>query len=65
MEFTGDAEGIAALKALHLRDKAYLKFLIAEARTNADLTARFTDAGRKWLIKFDPRTAKLEVSAAT
>lgn len=65
MEFVGDPEGIAALKALHARDKAYLKFLIGEARSNADFTARFSDAGKKWFIKFDPRTGKLEVSAAT
>ena len=65
MEFLGDADGIAALKALYAKDKSYLKFLIGEARSNTDFTARFTaDDGRKWLIKFDPRTGNLELSPA-
>jgi hypothetical protein len=61
VEFTGDPEGIAALKALYGRDKAYLKFLIGEARSNADFTARFSDGPKKWQIKFDPRTNTLDV----
>ena len=63
MEFLGDANGIAALKALWAKDKGYLKFLLGEARSNTDYTARFTaDDGRKWVIKFDPRSGNLEIS---
>lgn len=63
MELTGDAEGLAALKALHQQDKSYLKFLIGEARSNTDFTAPFTAPdGKKWKLVFDPRTGALTVS---
>jgi hypothetical protein len=60
VEFTGDPEGIAAFKALYARDKPYVKFLLGEARSNTDFTARFTDeAGRKWAVVFEPRTGNV------
>lgn len=60
MEFAGDPEGIAALKALYGRDKPYVKFLLGEARSNTDYTARFTaEDGRKWAVVFDPRSGNV------
>ena len=62
VDFTGDPEGIAALKALYARDRSYVKFLLGEARSNTDYTARFTDeAGRKWAVVFEPRSGNLAI----
>lgn len=63
MDLLGDADGIAALKAMHAKDKGYLKFLVAEARSNIDMTARFTaEDGKKWRLAFDPASGNLTVS---
>ena len=52
--------GIAALKALFARDKPYVKFLLNEAKSNTDFTARFSgEDERKWAVVFDPGTGKL------
>ncbi len=60
MEFAGDPAGIAALKALFGRDKPYVKFLLNEAKSNTDYTARFTaEDGVKWAVVFDPATGGL------
>lgn len=60
MEFIGDPDGIAALKALFAKDKSYVKFLLNEAKTNTDYTARFSGADdRKWAVVFDPHSPKL------
>ena len=60
VDFAGDPDGIAALKALFARDKPYVKFLLNEAKSNTDFTARFSDeAGKKWAVVFDPRTSGL------
>ncbi|MCC6334877.1 MAG: hypothetical protein IT380_12935 [Myxococcales bacterium] len=60
MDFVGDPDGITALKALYARDKSYAKFLIGEARSNTDFTARFTaEDGKKWAVVFDPKTGNL------
>jgi hypothetical protein len=65
VEFVGDPDGIAAFKALYARDKAYVKFLLGEARSNTDYTARFTaEDGRKWAVVFDPRSGQLSLKAA-
>ncbi len=68
MELLGDPEGIQALKALHQKggaNKDFLRFLIEEAKTNIDQTARFTaDDGRKFVLKFDGKTGNLDVQPA-
>jgi hypothetical protein len=65
MQLNGDPEGIQALRTLHDKDKAYLKFLVGEALTNVDLTARFkTEDGRHYQVKFDPKTGNLVVVSA-
>lgn len=64
MDFAGDPDGIAALKALFARDKPYVKFLLNEAKSNTDFTARFTgEDGKKWAVVFDPRTSGLTLKA--
>ena len=42
MELTGDPAGVAALKEMHAADKGFVKFILNEARSNFDFTARFT-----------------------
>ena len=65
MEFTGDPDGIAALKALFAKDKPYVKFLLNEAKSNTDYTARFSgEDERKWAVVFDPATGKLTLKPA-
>ena len=65
MELMGNAEGIAALKAKHLKDKSYLKFLVTEARSNIDQTATFTaEDGKKWKLRFDAESGNLDVQPA-
>jgi hypothetical protein len=58
----GDAEGIAALKALVVEHRDYMKFLITEARSNLNHAAVFTGAdGRKWELRLKMDTGDLEV----
>ena len=66
MELKGDPKGIEALKEKHAEDKNFVKFLLNEARSNADRTARFTAKdGSKWQVVDDPRSGTIEVSPAT
>lgn len=62
MKLVGDPDGITALKALVAQHRDYLKFLIAEAQSNADHTASFRDdAGTKWSLVLRPQTGDLEI----
>lgn len=64
MKLEGDQEGIEALKALKEKNKEALKFLVQEARTNTDLTARFkSEAGKPFKLRVDPATQGLIVEA--
>ncbi|MBI5511602.1 MAG: hypothetical protein HY903_22835 [Deltaproteobacteria bacterium] len=66
MKLTGHADGIAALKAIHAEDKEYMKFLVGEAKSNADLKASFkTKDGRKFVLKVDLVTGDLDVEPAS
>ena len=65
MKLTGDAEGIAVLKALHAENKEYMKFLVGEAKSNADLKTAFkAKDGRRFVLRVDLATGDLEVSPA-
>ncbi len=65
MKLDGDEEGIAALKAMHARDKDYLKMLVGEARTNTDLKTTFkSDDGRRYVLRLDPQSGNLRVEPA-
>ena len=65
MDLRGDPEGIQALKTMHAADKGYLKFLLNEAQSNADLSARFTAKdGSQWIVKVDPREGHIDVQRA-
>lgn len=62
MQLLGDPEGIEQLKAMHAKDKTYLKFLVGEAKSNTDFVAPFTGAnGLKYILRFDPKTGDLQV----
>ncbi len=66
MDLQGDPLGVAALKELHASDKEFVKFLLNEARSNFDLTARFTAKdGKKWVVKYDARSGIVDVQPAT
>ena len=62
MELIGDPDGIAALKAIHTKNRDYLKFLLGEIRSNTDLRATFkADDGSQWHITLDPKSNELKV----
>ena len=61
MKFTGDPDGIAALKRMKEGRLEYLKYLLQEARTNFDHTAEFKDEDKKYKIVFDTQTGELNV----
>lgn len=62
MKLEGDEEGIAVLKAMHAKDKTYLKFLVGEAKTNTDLKTTFKgEDGRAFVLRVDVMTGNLVV----
>jgi hypothetical protein len=62
VELIGDQEGIAALKAIHTKNRDYLKFLLGEIRSNTDLRAAFkAEDGSQWHITLDPKSNELKV----
>ena len=61
MKFTGDADGIAALKRMKEERMEYLKYLLQEARTNFGYTTTFKEKEVKYKIVFDPQTQTLDV----
>jgi len=61
MKFTGDPDGIAALKQIKETRLEYLKYLLQEARTNMDHSTTFKDNEIKFKIIFDPHTGDLDV----
>lgn len=62
MKLEGDEDGIAILKAMHAKDKDYLKMLVGEARTNTDLKATFkSDDGRRFVLRVDTKSGNLLV----
>lgn len=62
MKLEGDEEGIAALKAIHAKDKGAMKFLIQDAKTNTDLKTTFkAEDGRAFVLRVDPRTGNLVI----
>jgi hypothetical protein len=62
VKLEGDEEGIGVLKAMHDKDKDYLKMLVAEARTNTDLKATFrSEEGKLFVLRVDLKSGNLIV----
>ncbi len=61
MKFTGDPDGIEALKRMREERKDYLKYLVTEVRTNFDHTTSFKDKDVSYKIVMDPQTGTLDV----
>jgi hypothetical protein len=62
VKLEGDEEGISVLKAMHAKDKDYLKMLVGEATTNTDHKATFrSDEGKLFVLRVDPKTGNLVV----
>lgn len=61
MKFTGDPDGIAALKKMKETRLEFLKYLLKEAQTNFDHTTTFKEAGLTYKIVLDTMTADLNV----
>ena len=63
MHLAGDAGGIGQLKELVTENKEYLKFLVGEARSNADHATTFRGKnGVKYRIKLDLASGNLNVA---
>lgn len=61
MKFTGDPEGIAALKRMKETRLEFLKYLLKEAQTNFDHTTTFKEGEVVYKIVLDPMTGELNV----
>jgi hypothetical protein len=61
----GDPEAIAALKTMVQEHRDYLKFLLAEAKTNANHTTTFKAAdGTAYTLHLDLAADRIEVKRA-
>ncbi len=66
VELAGDEAGIAALKSLRDKNKEYLKFLLAEIRSNTDMRATFTaENGQAFTITLEPKSGTLQIAKKT
>ena len=64
MELGGDPSAIAQLKELTSENKEFFKFLVSEARTNADHSTIFTGKdGSKYRLKIVAAKNLIEVTA--
>lgn len=62
MKLEGDEAGVAALKALHAKDKSSVKFLVQEAKSNTDLKTTFrAEDGTVWVLRVDVQSGNLVV----
>jgi len=63
MKLSGDPEGIQILKDMMQNRIEYLKYLITEAKTNFDHSARFKnqDGTKKYKLVYNPQTGEFEV----
>ncbi|HUJ25400.1 MAG TPA: hypothetical protein VLW85_05245 [Myxococcales bacterium] len=62
MNLSGDAAGLAALKAMQETNREYLKFLIHEARSVFEHHVDFKAAdGAQFRLSFDPKTGAFKV----
>ncbi|HTE55782.1 MAG TPA: hypothetical protein VK698_33235 [Kofleriaceae bacterium] len=65
MRLVGDAEGIAALRKMVDSNREYLKFLLAEAGSSIDHTAKFRDPdGVRWQLVHNLVSGEIEVRRA-
>ena len=65
MHLDGDESGIGQLKELVKENKEYLKFLVNEARSNADHTTTFRGKnGVKYRLKLELASGNLHVEPA-
>jgi hypothetical protein len=61
----GEPDAVAALKAMVQEHRDYLKFLLAEAKTNADHTTTFKAAdGNHYKLHLDLAADRIEVKRA-
>lgn len=66
MKLTGDPTAIAALKALHQKNKGFMKALMDDARTTTDNTTFFRgEDGAKYRLKLDPLNGDVDVHPVT
>ena len=65
MKLTGDADGIAALKAMHQKNKGFMKALLDDAKSTTDHTTYFRDQqGRRYALHLDPLSGDLTLEEA-
>jgi hypothetical protein len=65
VKLIGDADGIAALKTMHQKNKGFMKALLDDARSTTDHTTYFRDEhGRRYALHLDPVTGDLTLEEA-
>ena len=62
MQIVGDPEGIASLKAMHPKNKGFMRAILEDVRSTTDQTTSFRDEqGRKFKLTFDSQAGTLHV----
>lgn len=64
MKLVGDEKGIAALKAEHKENPAFVKALLEDARSTTDHATTFRDKdGNRYKLTIDARTGEVVIAA--
>ena len=62
MALNGDPQGIAALKAMHEKNKGFVKAVLEDARSTTDNTSYFRgDDGLRYKVTLDPTSGDLTI----
>lgn len=62
MKLVGDLEGIASLKAMHQKNKGFMRAILEDVRSTTDQSTTFRDEqGRKFKLTLDSNAGTLRV----
>lgn len=60
MQLVGDPDGIASLKAMHQKNKGFMRAILEDVRSTTDQTTTFRDEqGRKFKLTLDSNAGTL------
>jgi hypothetical protein len=66
MQLVGDPEGIESLKAMHTKNKGFMRAILEDVRSTTDQTTTFRDEqGRKFKLTLDSKAGTLHVEPDT
>jgi hypothetical protein len=62
MQLVGDPEGIASLRAMHQKNKGFMRAILEDVRSTTDQTTTFRDEqGRKFKLTLDSKAGTLHI----